>query len=106
MTLDLLFRSMLVDVVREVVRAELGSATQKTEFLTYAEAAQFAHVSVATLKRWVHDGRLRAFGEGRVRRVKTEDVRACVEGRSKPVANAATVNEKVLSILSSVRGSR
>lgn len=103
MTLDLLFRSMLVDVVREVVREEMGSATPKTEFLTYAEGAKLARVSVATLKRWVRDGHLDAFGEGRVRRVKPADVCACVEGRKRSVG---TENSKISSILASVRGRR
>lgn len=81
MTLDLAIRAMLKDVVREVMREE-GLASKPSqvanEFLTYAEAAELAHVSVATIKRWVRLGRLKALGEGRVRRVLSDDVRQCL----------------------------
>ena len=106
MSIDLAIRSLLKEVVREVVREEMGSderAGSNAEFLTYAEAGELAHVSVATIKRWVRDERLRAFGEGRVRRVKSGDVRQCLEGRQRPTAS---VNSKVSSILAGVRGQR
>jgi excisionase family DNA binding protein len=81
MSLDTEFRVLLRDVVREVVREEIGPRPTELqrELLTYKQVrAQFS-VSERTLSRWVQEGRLKASGKGRLRRVRAADVRACLE---------------------------
>lgn len=107
MSLDTEFRVLLLDVVREVVREELGPrpTALQAELLTYEQAKQRFSVSPRTLSRWVSAGRLRAFGKGRLRRVRAEDVRACLEQDKAPAAAPAPIDDvknKVTSILATL----
>lgn len=108
MTLELALKNLLRDAVREAVREELGATPRgpSAEFLTYGEAARHVHVSVATIKRWVRTGRLPAFGTGRVKRVKAFEVEQCLRGQPAPRRPKATGDERVVSILDSLKGGR
>lgn len=108
MTLELALKNLLRDVVREAVRDELGNSPTRgpsAEFLTYGEAAKHVRVSLATIKRWVSAGRLQAFGVGRVKRVKAAEVEACLRGQ-RVARRATTDDERVVSILDSLKGGR
>ncbi|MDP2275256.1 MAG: helix-turn-helix domain-containing protein [Archangium sp.] len=101
------FRGMLREVMREVVREEMGARPTdlQNELLTYEQASERFSVSARTLTRWVKAKRLRAFGKGRLRRVRAEDVKACLEEAEQTKAPAAMdVKSKVHSILSSLPG--
>ena len=111
MSLETELRVMLREVVREVVREEMGaklspSTDLQRELVTYAEAGELVNVSSSTIKRWVAAGRLEAFGEGKLRRVRPEDVRACLAGKrsvSKQKPERDDVGASVRSILSSIK---
>ncbi len=101
------YRGMLREVVREVLREELGARPTElqNELLTYDQASKRFSVSPRTLTRWVNAKRLRAFGKGRLRRVRADDVKACLEEAEQAKAPAAVdVKSKVHSILSSLPG--
>lgn len=101
MTLDLAIRSLLRDVVREVVREELGGGRSSGSpgYLTYSEAAELVGVSAKTVKQWAYSGRLATYGEGRIKRVKPDEVRACLSmGRRAPRASIA-VDDVVAQML-------
>lgn len=109
MSLELELRTMLRDVVREVVREELGErpTTLAGEMLTYEEAAELVHVSASTVKRWVKRGRLGVVGEGRIRRVRAEDLRACLAGNTRPTPpTKLDAKASVTNILASLKRSR
>lgn len=104
MSLESEFREMLRDVVRTVVREELGAAATplQAELLTYDQAAESVNVSASTIKRWVSSKRLKAYGKGKLRRVRGEDVRACFE-RDDVKNEEPNIKASVTSILASVR---
>lgn len=81
MSLDSAFRELLVDVVRQVVREELGGAVPSPglELMSYDQAAKAAGITRATVKKWVSTGRLRAIGSRRSRRVRREDLLSALE---------------------------
>lgn len=97
-------RGMLREVVREVLREEMGprATDLEKELLTYDQAAELVSVSPSTIKRWVSKGALAAVGKGKLRRVRGVDVRKCFEGD----AEVATpdVKASVTSILASLPG--
>lgn len=106
MSIESAFREMLRDVVREVVREQLGDRPTElqTELLTYEQAAQHFTISISTLKRWVASSRLKAYGKGKLRRVRSDDVRACMESSSSSAkTNEPDLKASVTSILASVR---
>lgn len=47
--------------------------------MTLKEACEFLRVSHATVYRWIHEGRLRAFKAGRGTRFRKEDLLAALE---------------------------
>jgi excisionase family DNA binding protein len=105
MTLEFELRAMLRDVVREVVREEIGARPTElqAELLTFDEAAQKVSVSKSTIKRWVRTGRLTARGEGRIKRVRIEDLRACLEGtKAAAPSSKPDTQARVTSILASL----
>lgn len=104
MSLNIAFRAMLLDVVREVVREELGArpADLERELLTYEQAAALASCSASTIKRWVRDGALAASGKGKLRRVRAADVRACLQSDAKRAAEAPDLKANVTSILATL----
>lgn len=60
--------------IADVVRAELGRTAPSDDFLSTTEAAKFAKVATATIRRWVKDGKLRDLRAGRVIRVSLSDL--------------------------------
>lgn len=106
MSIEESLRALVRETVREAVREVLGAGTApsslRRELLTYEEAAAEVAVSTSTIKRWVRGGQLPARGKGKLRRVRVEDVRACLAGESKPKP-ANDVKANVTSILASVR---
>lgn len=79
----------------------MGSRTLKdathAEFLTISQAAELVQVSAWQVRQWIRLGRLRRFGEGRLWRVRREDVlRALVAAAPKPVGDAGA---RALAIL-------
>jgi len=82
--LEDIIRSMLRDEVRSAVRDELRSAfeealrtvkpTSGQEFLSVKEASRVAGVSAGTVRTWIQKGHLRRFGEGRVVRIRREEL--------------------------------
>jgi excisionase family DNA binding protein len=81
--LEDLIRSILRDELRAAVRDELRSVLEELrvaapnpeqEFLSVKQAARMAAVSAGTVRSWLQRGQLRRFGEGRVVRVRREDL--------------------------------
>lgn len=98
MSIDLAIRSLLRDVVREVVREELTPMSTRAadpEFLTYAQAAALVGVSAKTVKQWGYSGRLTTYGHGRIKRVKSEEVRACLAGGRRAPSEKVSVDDTV-----------
>lgn len=89
MTLETHLMDLIRVAVRDVVREEMGSSRSSTasntvEYLKIKEAAKASNVSVSTIRKWVRDGAMDVFGEGRVKRVKIGDVRRCLERGGTP----------------------
>lgn len=103
MTLDLLFKSILRDVVREVVRDEMQPSAPRVadaEFLSYKQAAELVGVSTKTIKTWVYSGRLTSYGDTpRIKRVKSEDVRACMLRVRRRAPDTESVEDRVAQML-------
>ena len=100
MTFALEFKALIKEAVREVL-AENHNPNPSTEgeFLSFSEAATLLGVSRGTIKRWVADGRLVAFGAGRVRRVKASDCRTCMTDASHVTPEKVDLDAKVMFLL-------
>ena len=77
MTFEATIESVVRNVVREELRTALG-ASRPSEYLSLRAAAVRAGVSAATVRRWVKDGKVTRYGEGRIVRVKWCDVEAAL----------------------------
>lgn len=104
MTFEAALESVVRNVVREELRTALG-ASKPSEYLSLRDAAVRAGVSAATVRRWVKDGKVQRFGEGRIVRVRWADVEAALSKAEAPATEAA-VDAKVMSILGRARGVR
>lgn len=104
MSLENELRGWVVEVVRQVVREEMGSGRPELakELLTYEQGAELVSVHPSTIKRWVASGKLAAVGKGKLRRVRGIDVQKCFEGD--PETAAPDVKENVRSIIDSLPG--
>lgn len=74
---EALFRTILREEVRHVVRDELGrapTAPAAGDLLKVLEAAAIAAVTPQTIRSWISSGRLPARGSGRLLRVKRTDL--------------------------------
>ena len=108
MSLELDMRALMREVAREVYREEVGRRPTELEreLLTLEQAADLVSVSKTTVRRWTKQG-LASTGEGKLRRVRSEDVLNYVKGGA--CSTAATPIEKnatVTSILASLPGRR
>lgn len=105
--LDEAFRSMLSDVVRDVVRDELAKHTTTTagRLMKVDHCAEFLDVSSKTIRRWVKSGELAHHGEGRLMRVDPAEARACLAKHrpEQPEEKAVTVDQGVKRILSTLK---
>lgn len=85
-TLDLAFRELVRDVVREEIRAALEkpgpppSANANGDYLSVGEAARVAGVAEGTIRSWCRQGRLVPYRAGRVYRVKRGDLEMFLRG--------------------------
>ena len=113
MTLDALFRGMLRDEIRAVVREEIGTLSRPTaeesrrsaELLTIGEVAEACHATPATVREWIGSGRLAARKAGRRYLVKPIDVdRFLARKDRKP--DEPDVEGQVSSILDRLDGCR
>ena len=79
-TLDEVVRDLLRVEIRAVVREELalvrgpGVADAQTEFLTVKAAAKMTSVAVNTMRAWLREGGLKAYGAGRVLRIRRSEL--------------------------------
>lgn len=66
-----------------------------SEFLTIAEAANFVRVSVTTVRSWCHSGRLRRYGEGRIWRIRKDELLSFMAGgpSESQSSSAATITD-------------
>jgi len=81
MSLDLVVKSAVREVVREEIRAALAELklTAADQFMTYGEAAAFVGCCVATVTKWVQDGALKSYGRERTIRVLRSELIAAME---------------------------
>jgi excisionase family DNA binding protein len=83
------FRALLLDVLREVIRDELGARPSSCdEYLSVARAAEVADVTAATIRTWMSEGRLARFRAGRELRVRRADLERLLRGEA-PGAQAS-----------------
>jgi excisionase family DNA binding protein len=75
--------SDLEDMVRRIVRDELAKQSPANDeasgFLSVAEAAAFARVSVYTIRRWVKQGQLKRHDAGSRILVKHDELQRLLE---------------------------
>jgi excisionase family DNA binding protein len=77
------FRALLLGVVREVLREELGARPAATEeYLSVARAAEVADVTAGTIRTWMSEGRLARFRAGRELRVRRADLERLLRGEA------------------------
>lgn len=71
-------------LVREIVREEIATARPASVgtdgHLSTRAAARHAGVAVGTIRRWIHDGKLRELRAGRHLRVRREDIDTLLRG--------------------------
>lgn len=87
----------LVDAVVARVLAELARDARPANdtYLSAREAADLARVSVYTVRRWVHDGKLTEHRAGKQLRVLRAEVTAMLEVVATPRVRALSVDERV-----------
>jgi excisionase family DNA binding protein len=81
-SLELELRRLIKEAVREAVAAELRDVLAALQvarpvgagYLRVAAAAEYAGVHAQTVRGWVRDGKLVSYREGRVIRVRAEDL--------------------------------
>jgi len=77
------FRALLLDVVREVIREELGARPASgDDYLSVARAAEVADVTAGTIRTWMCEGRLARFRAGRELRVRRADLERLLRGEA------------------------
>jgi hypothetical protein len=76
------FRALLIDVMREVIREELGQHSSRDEYLSVARAAEVADVTPGTIRAWMCEGRLGRFHAGRELRVRRMDLERLLRGET------------------------
>ncbi len=62
--------SDLDETIREIVRDELAKLTAAAKpdgYLSTTGAAKYADVSTRTIRNWIHSGKLKGHGTGRLR---------------------------------------
>lgn len=93
MSLEFELRRVIADVVREVVREELKSAFSERAatappaepgYITVRKAAELACVHPATVRGWIHEGKLPSYRAGRLPRLKVSDFDAFLRTASQP----------------------
>lgn len=68
---------LLKELVRQVVREEMKAhedSSAPDEFLSVKAAAEAIDVAPGTIRRWIREGRVASFGEGRFMRVRRDDL--------------------------------
>lgn len=85
MSLDALLSEAL-DRLRLVIREELAKQARPAEYLTPEEAATVARVDKSTVHAWLRDRRLRRYGEGRIVRIRRDELDRLLAG---PAADEA-----------------
>lgn len=106
------FEETLRTIVREEVRAALrdhgASATSEPapELVALGDVKRWVQVSKSTLKEWIRTGKLTRYGEGRIVRVRLDDVRAVLRGRAAATPAASNAGADVQRILASLPGGR
>lgn len=86
MSIDLVVKGAVREVVREEIRAALAELklTAADQFQTYDEAAAFVGCCVTTITGWTKEGALKTYGRGRTIRVLRSEVIAAM-ARTPPV---------------------
>jgi excisionase family DNA binding protein len=73
--IDKAFRAFVVSVIRDEVRRAVSDANRPDEYLSPEKAAALADVKPATIRRWVREGKLTRYGQGkRVLRVSRAEL--------------------------------
>lgn len=89
MSLDLVVKDAVREVVRQEIRAALrelnGPGLGADELLTYSQAGLVITCHKNTIAAWVKKGLLPSTGKGRMRRVKRADLFVVLEKLAVPV---------------------
>lgn len=101
--------SYVEDTLRRVVREEVRRAIHETarsagpsdDRVTRTKAAAAASVSPATISKWVGEGRLRAYGEGRNTRFSLAEVLAM---KPPEMSSAETVTARAVALFEKHHG--
>lgn len=80
--LDVELRQLVKSAVREVLE-EMGYRPPEPapELCKLGEVNRYIRVSKTTVKQWLKSGELKRYGEGRLTRVRLDEVRAVLERR-------------------------
>lgn len=77
------FRALLLEVMREVIREELGPRRSiSDEYLSVGRAAAVAEVTPGTIRLWMNEGKLGRHRAGRELRVKRADLERLLRGEA------------------------
>jgi excisionase family DNA binding protein len=91
---------LLLELV--ALREQLASARSANEFLSTKEAAALVHANPATIRGWLSGG-LRSYGQGRLVRIRRDELLAFMANRGKDNA-ARSVEEEAVILLRGHRG--
>jgi excisionase family DNA binding protein len=99
--LDAELRQLVKSAVREVLE-EMGYRPPEPapELCKLGEVNRYIRVSKTTVKQWLKSGELKRYGEGRLTRVRLDEVRAVLERRRLKVVQEPPAD--VARILASV----
>lgn len=73
-------RAMVREIVREEMAVARPATADATAHLSTRAAAKHAGVALGTIRRWIHDGKLRELRAGRHLRVRRADLDALLLG--------------------------
>jgi len=85
-------RALIEEIVRKVVREEAAPGVAAPEYVCVAEAARRIDVAPATIREWMHEGRLGRYHAGRELRVRVSELPALMtreERKSEPTPEQA-----------------
>lgn len=86
-------RELIAEVVRDELGRALAQAARPDEYLDTRAAGELASVAPATIRRWIHEGKLPGHHAGRETRVRRADLESLLRVGPRREARAPTPEE-------------